>query len=163
MKRYLLLSVIVLYVFGIQAQDSISDHYQTSQFDVAIFHKEYKSDFGKHVKRFTPSKHDIDTAEYALREDFRKSKKMNDSIYHDKKWRGLDLFKRQYFGCIDKKGNKYLYIVCLIEPMGDYTYKKGDWLKERWGIILDSNSVWTIEYDLNTNKLFGCGGGGVGP
>lgn len=70
MKRYLLLGLIVLSVLGLRAQDTVSDHYQTNQFDVVIFSKEYKSDFSKHVKRFTPSKHDIDTAEYALLQFF---------------------------------------------------------------------------------------------
>lgn len=163
MRKFLLLNIVVFYITGLCAQTPVADHYKTNQFDVGIFPKEYKAEFGKHIKRFTPSKHDIDTAEYALRENFRKSKKMNDSIYHDTNWIGLERFKRQYFGCIDKNGNKYLFIVCLIEPIGDYNYKKVDWLTIKWEIIMDSNSVWTIEYDLKTNKLFGGSGGGVGP
>jgi hypothetical protein len=161
MKRILFLSIMVLCISGLRAQDTVSDHYQTSLFDVTIFNKNVSSDFYYHGRRFTPTRHDIDTAEYALREDFKKSKKMNDSIYHDKNRHGLDWYKRQYFGYIEK-GRKYLYIVCFPEEPEDYWYKKGDWITKLHQVY-DDSSMWSIQYDLKTNKIDGGSGGGVGP
>ena len=163
MKKAPGLCLLVFLTIGLRAQQPVSEHYQTAQFDVAIFPKEFKADLGKHIKRFTPTKQEVDTVEYFLHKKDVRNKKMNNSIYHNKNWHGYDWYKRQYFGCIDKKGNKYLYVVCLVELSGDYDHQKGYWLIKPEGIIWDSDEVEIFKFNLKTNELFDFESGGTSP
>lgn len=155
MKKILFLFFSVFNLTGLYAQDTVSDHYQTKQFDVAIFPKEYKAqfDFDEQVTRFTPTKKEVDTAECVLRELFRRSKKINDSLYHKNYGHPLKWYKRQYFGYIDDKGNRCLYIICVHVFKGDGDF---EWLINECGIIFDSDLVQIItRFDLKTHKISG--------
>ena len=86
-----------------------ADHYKTKKFDVAIFPKNYFEFISD--QRFTPTRQEIDKAEIALCNNLKISNKqlVNQSStpsIHIK----LNKYKRQYFGYIDKNGDRILFI-----------------------------------------------------
>ena len=87
---------------------------------------------------------------------------MHDSLCHDTNWHGLDWYKRQYVGFINKKGDKILWVNCFPEPTDTPPWGKFDWIHNIY-IVEDSPTTWTIKYNLNKHKLFDLTGGGIGP
>jgi hypothetical protein len=127
-----------------------ADHYKTKDFDVAIFpenHLEFISN-----QRFTPTRQEIDKAEIALSNNLKNSNKqlVNQSstpIIHIK----LKKYKRQYFGFIDNKGDRILYINCF--------WSKNENNSERWLtneiLVLDGGSYyWNVKFNVTKNEIF---------
>ncbi len=79
-------------------------HYQTKNFDVAIFPKEYQ--LHGFEKRFTPTKEEILLAEEALKTQL---KEMKVSLLYEKPiiHKNLKKYRRQYFGVYDKTAIRY--------------------------------------------------------
>jgi len=153
MKKFsILLTVLILtifYGFGQSNTNKIeAEHYKTKQFDVAIFPANYIDIFPG--KRFTPTKQDIDKAEVALIRDLEKlnSQKQNQTstpLIH----KNLRKYKRQYFGYIDKNGQRILLINCFWDNDSE-----NYWLKDRVQVFDGGSYYWDIKYNIDKDELF---------
>ena len=141
--------------YSVIAQDSLysspSVHYQTDEFNVSIFSENSVEIFpGK--SRFTPSKEEINLAEKSLSTQLKElnSEKLNqsDSPVIDK---NLRKYKRQYFGYIDKNGNKILFINCFWKREKEESLL---WLKERIRVLDGGSYFWNVKFNITKNILF---------
>jgi len=126
-----------------------ADHYKTNTFDVAIFPANYIDLIPG--KRFTPTRKEIDKAEFILLTDLKKLNKdlinqSSNTIIH----KNLTKYKRQYFGYIDKKGDRILLINCFwSRDNDDY-----NWLQSRVVIFDGGSYYWNVKLNLTKEKLF---------
>ncbi len=101
-------------------------------------------------ERFTPTKQDIDKAEVALNRDLKTLNRQNlnqtsTPVIHKK----LRKYKRQYFGYIDKNGERILLINCFWDKESER-----NWLNNRV-VVLDGGSYyWNVKYNIDKDKLF---------
>ena len=134
------------------SSDSIQiDHYKTKNFDCAIFPSNYVDLIGG--ERFTPIRTEVDQAEKALTEDLEKTN--NSLINQDGKYnpiihKNLKKYNRQYFGYIDKNGDKILLINCFWKQKNRFV----NWKKERVMVLDGGSHYWSIKLNLTTGKLF---------
>lgn len=143
--------IIVLFFFSnfyfVNAQN-VAEHFKTRQFEVAIFPE--SSNELIQQNRFTPTKEEIIKAENALKYKLKEANRnlenqYNSPIIH----RNLKKYKRQYFGFINDKGEKILYINSLWKKNEEET----KWL-QRIIMVSDGGShYWNIEYNLETDEL----------
>jgi hypothetical protein len=154
MNRILSIPVLLLFLaFPIKAisQDVSVIHYQGSDFDAVIF-PENSSDFFPGKGRFTPTKNDVYTAEKALKTKLKElnADKMNqsDTPVIDK---NLKRYKRQYFGYLDEKGNKILFINCFWKNEKEESEL---WMKERIRVLDGGSFYWNIKFNMEKNELF---------
>ena len=105
--------IILLFLSScfIHAQN-VAEHFKTRQFEVAIFPE--SSNEIMQQNRFTPTKEEIIKAENTLKSKLKEANRnfenqYNSPIIH----RNLKKYKRQYFGFINDKGEKILYINSL--------------------------------------------------
>jgi hypothetical protein len=121
--------------------DSIAVRYKTYRYDCAIFSSSDKD-------RFTPTKEDIDKAEINLRT---KLKELNNPAYNQKTriQNMLRKYKRQYFGYINEKGEKILYINCFCNK----EFCK-DWLTKIIFVLDGGSCFWNVKFNLTTVTLF---------
>ena len=127
-----------------------ADHFKTNKFDVAIFPANYLDLIPG--QRFTPKRQDVEKAELALNKNLKdlNKKLVNQSstpIIHEK----LNKYKRQYFGYIDKNGNRILLINCFWSKDKD---DSDGWLKERIMVLDGGSYYWNVKYNLDKNELF---------
>lgn len=125
---------------------TVAEHYQTQDFDVAVFPKEYEI-YG-FEKRFTPTKEEILLAEKAIQTQL---KEINKRLVHQTSspviHKNLKKYKRQYFGIFGENGERILFINAFWSNHSEH------WLD---GIIqvLDGGSYyWQIEFNISENKL----------
>lgn len=123
-------------------------HYKTNGIDIAVFPKEYNEFLPEN--RFTPTLSEIDKAEKALQTKLHIINKGRDnqssSPIIDQ---NLKNYKRQYFGCIDENGKKYLLINCFWSMRED----TNGWL-EGMVIVFDGGSYyWEIKYYIDEDEL----------
>lgn len=126
-------------------------HYKTSKFDIAIFPEKYQG-FYTFKNRFTPTKEEINRAEESLQIGLSKlnHQEINQSsapIIHE----NLDKYKRQYFGYVNEKGEKILFINCFWD---DNEFSDGSWLNGEVMVLDGGSYFWQVKYNLSTNKLF---------
>lgn len=127
-----------------------ADHYKTKKFDVAIFPSNYFALIPG--QRFTPTRQEIDRAEISLRYDLKILNKqlLNQSttpVIH----KNLHKYKRQYFGYVDKNGDRILLINNFWSKDNDY---KAQWLVNMI-IVHDGGSYyWNVKFNLNKKQLF---------
>ncbi len=150
----IILTLMLLTTFNSFGQTNIpfkeADHYKTKKFDVAIFPENYFEFISD--QRFTPTRQEIDKAEIVLSKNLKISNKqlVNQSstpIIHIK----LNKYKRQYFGYIDKNGDRILFINCF--------WSKNENNTERWLtseiMVLDGGSYyWNVKFNLTKNEIF---------
>ena len=127
-----------------------ADHYKTKEFDVAIFPVNYLDLIPG--QRFTPTRQEIDKAEIALNNNLKILNKqlVNQSstpIIH----KNLHKYKRQYFGYIDKNGNRILLINCFWSKDKDDTDR---WLTGRIMVLDGGSYYWNVKFNLDKNELF---------
>jgi hypothetical protein len=141
--------IILLFLSScfIHAQN-VAEHFKTRQFEVAIFPE--SSNELMQQNRFTPTKEEIIKAENALKSKlkFLNNPRMNQShspIIH----KNLKKYKRQYFGYINDKGEKVLYINSLWSK----SVKEKHWLNGLIWISDGGSHYWNIEYNLETDEL----------
>jgi hypothetical protein len=129
-------------------------HYKTNNFDCAIFPANAFM-FIPAIKRFTPTKEEVDKAELALNTQLEALNKPlinqggRDPVIH----KNLKNYGRQYFGYIDSLGHRMLFINCV--------WKKGEDEKDFYihflkdvEMVMDGGSYyWNIKYDIGANKL----------
>lgn len=127
-----------------------ADHYKSSKFDVAIFPANYYDLIpGQH---FRPTKQEIDRAEIALSKQLKALNKqlVNQSstpIIH----KNLRKYKRQYFGYIDRKGDKILFINCFWAKDKNLT---DGWLTDRIMVFDGGSYYWNVKFNLDKGVLF---------
>ena len=141
------------------------DHYQTKNFDCAIFPSNYSTIHppDKLSKRyFTPSRQEIDSAENALVMQLDKQ----DSHYskHDLPLicKKLNEFRRQYFGYIDSTGHKILFINSFWAPQEKRKKSRDSassnhlkiWLQKKISVDDGGASYWNIKFDTASKILF---------
>lgn len=141
--------IIVLFLSScfIHAQN-VAEHFKTRQCEVAIFPE--SSNELMQQNRFTPTKEEIIKAENALKSKlkFINNPLMNQSsspIIH----KNLKKYKRQYFGYINEKGEKILYINSLWKK----NEKETKWLQQIIMVSDGGSHYWNIEYNLETEEL----------
>jgi len=151
-KINLLLTVLLLNIFHGLGQPNTNkieaEHYKTKKFDVAIFPENYIDMIPG--ERFTPTKQDIDKAEVALIKGLKKLNRYKPNqastpVIH----KNLRKYKRQYFGYIDKNGQRILLINCFWDED-----LENHWLKERVQVFDGGSYYWNIQYNIDKNKLF---------
>jgi hypothetical protein len=157
MRKILLtiLSLAFMTCLSVSAQmtpDSIqTDHYKTKQFDCVIFPDNYIDLIGG--ERFTPSRNEVDQAEKALIENL---EELNNPLinqggkYNPIIHKNLKKYNRQYFGYIDKNGDKILLINCFWRQKNRFD----NWTKERVMVFDGGSHYWSIKLNLTTGKLF---------
>ncbi|CAM3764565.1 hypothetical protein FLCU109888_00455 [Flavobacterium cucumis] len=142
--------IIILFLtsfYYVKAQN-VAEHFKTKQFEVAIFpESSYEIMPGK---RFTPTKEEIFEAEKALKSKLKEANRnlenqYNSPIIH----RNLKKYKRQYFGFINDKGEKILYINSLWKKNEEET----KWLQQIIMVSDGGSHYWNIEYNLETDEL----------
>jgi len=154
-KLLLLLQILLISspIFGQVNNSIIANHFKSENFDCAIFPKEYYGDF-LDKGRFTPTKNEVKLAEEALQKNFKKINhkliNQNGSRYSPIIHKNLQKYKRQYFGYLDKNGNKILYINAFWSNEGSFD----DWLYERVFVFDGGSFYWNIKYNLNKQRLF---------
>ena len=146
------LSLISSWCFSqINSDSSIAKHYLTKKSDIAIFPADSKELFYGN-ERFTPTQKEIDQAERALVIQLPRLNAEHVNQYAtpviDK---NLSKYKRQYFGYIDKNGNRILYINCFWKRD-----KEGEqlWLREKIQVLDGGSYYWNIKFNINTDELF---------
>lgn len=143
--------IIILFLSNclIHAQN-VAEHFKTRQFEVAIFPE--TSNEIMQQNRFTPTKEEIIKAENALKYKLKETNRglenqYNSSIIH----KNLKKYKRQYFGYINDKGEKVLYINSLWSKSVKENH--WHWLNEIIWISDGGSHYWNIEYNLETEEL----------
>jgi hypothetical protein len=141
--------IIILFLSNclIHAQN-VAEHFKTKQFEVAIFPE--SSDEIMQQNRFTPTKEDIIKADNALKSKLKEvnrnfENQYNSPIIH----RNLKKYKRQYFGFINNKGEKVLYINSLWKK----NEKETKWLRQIIMVSDGGSYYWNIEYNLDNDEL----------
>jgi hypothetical protein len=140
-----------------KSDTAIAVHYQTKDFNVAIFPANYHSKgflWTKTKKRFTPTKNEIDSAEMMLKEHLKDMiidtggimAAQNLELLH----RNMDEFRRQYFG-YTLEGHRILYINAFC---GQEKQLNQLWLSEFLRVFDGGSCFWQIKFDLITGKLF---------
>ncbi|WP_316787004.1 hypothetical protein [Pedobacter frigiditerrae] len=126
-----------------------ADHYKTKRFDVAIFPSNYLDLIPG--QRFTPTRQEINQAEISLATDLKTLNnqlvnQFSTPIIHKK----LHKYKRQYFGYIDKNGDRILLINCF---WAKDKYDTDRWLTSRI-LVLDGGSYyWNVKFNLDKKQL----------
>lgn len=133
----------------IHAQN-VAEHFKTRQFEVAIF-PESSNDLMQQ-NRFTPTKEEIFKAENALKS---KLKYINNPLINQSSstiiHKNLKKYKRQYFGYINDKGEKILYINSLwSKSIKEHHWH---WLNEIIMVSDGGSHYWNIEFNLETDEL----------
>ena len=142
--------LIPVFMFGQILSDSIViEHVKTNEFECAIFPANHFDLLPG--ERFTPTREDINEAESVLRDQLVKinSEKINQSsspVIDE----NLPMYLRQYFGYIDKEGNRILFI----NGFWKKDDLKKDWLYERISVLDGGSYYWNIKFNLKTGKLF---------
>ncbi|MDR6967735.1 hypothetical protein J2X31_001747 [Flavobacterium arsenatis] len=148
MKKYVSFLLLMISMMSNGQKFVEAEHYKTSNFDVAIFPDNYFDLIGN--KRFTPLKQDVLLAESVLKTRLKQLNKdlinqFDKPIIHKK----LHKYKRQYFGCFDENGRKYLLINCFWFNKGNHE----NWLKQRIDVLDGGSYYWNVRYYFDTDKL----------
>jgi len=151
MKKLILSFLLFAFSFSFclgQTDSTIAFHYKTDKYDCAIFSKKY-SDAYSNGKHFSPTRDDVDKAEYALAQRLLLQTDTTRQIGFI--YRNLKKYQRQYFGNIGANGHKIL-IISLLWTEDKSTMK--DWLTRVVEIDGGGAYYWKIKYDMDTNTLF---------
>ncbi len=131
---------------------TIAQHRLTSSYNVAIFPKSYPAI--PRFESFTPTLDQVDLAERALSRDLRSLNRelrnqTDDYIIHQR----LGRYNRQYFGYINKAGEKVLLIKAFWR-MEDRNSNENNWFNEMVRPTQTGGLSWSIEYNLDRNMLY---------
>jgi hypothetical protein len=161
--KYFILSLFISLASASYAQKIIkvkrasrySIHVFGDCFEGVIFKKGGKTkllDMPKFVE-FTPTVDEVELTEKFLDQHLDTVKYDNwpeiPSLIHQ----ALSLWKRQYWGYINWKGEQIIFVNCFI--LHDYEKKDKGWLKKQEGAYDGGARYWRISLNLNTQQLFG--------
>lgn len=126
---------------------TIAEHYQTKDFDVAIFPEEYQ--LHGFEKRFTPTKDEILLAETALQNQLKKiNKNLPNQSHSPVIHKNLNKYRRQYFGILGENDERILYINSFWDDELSF------WLDNEVSVDDGGSYYWQIKYSIDANKLF---------
>lgn len=152
--RYTVRVILLLFIspfISAQTNPAPVSHVETKKYDVAIFSKNSKELFYGN-ERFTPDISEVEKAEAALLKQLGKLNSDRQNQYAtpviDKH---LSNYRRQYFGYIDQKGNKILFINCFWKRKKE---EENIWLKEQIRVLDGGSYYWNVKYNLNNDELF---------
>lgn len=159
MKKLLLIP-FMLFVVDVSAQrviqtEKASDHstyIKGAGFEGVVFINSYSPDELEKLPgtRFTPTNDEVIFVEKLLRKNLDTCDNSDKQSVHVRRY--LKKYIRQYFGYINDKGEKVIYIngfVRDLEPIRD-----NSWQKEIVIIMDGGNANWRIKINLNTKSLF---------
>ena len=116
---------------------------ETEKFSGAIFQSTYDINFlFREYGRWTPQKEDVIGAERLLKEYI-----LENAPNIDKK---LSQYRRQYFGLIDKDGEKIIWINCFL----DYEDYHKNWKADLVYVLDGGLNFFEIKVNLKTRKCF---------
>ncbi|WKN30325.1 hypothetical protein PZB74_15275 [Porifericola rhodea] len=151
--KYLILFQIIFNSAPIFGQSKIAEHFESENFDCAIFPKEYNDFIDE--ERFTPTRAEIELAEETLQSNLKKINRnlvnQDGTKYNPIIHQNLKKYKRQYFGYLDEDGNRIL----LINAFWGEDESSDDWLRERVLVFDGGSYYWSIRYNIDKHKLFG--------
>jgi hypothetical protein len=183
-KKWLLLCVSLVCINCLRAQEikkvemasNHSAHVVGNDFEGVIFSKDYHfkiapPELDTADRRFTPDTSQIIAAEKDMRLNMemaeRKVKKpTKDIVIHDK----LNYYLRQYFGYINQKQEKVIFINCIWKKDIDRMAKEKavlpqfdipDWMSEFYTISNGGTYYFSVKVNLTTHQLFDLGFKGV--
>jgi hypothetical protein len=165
-KRIILWGLILLSLLCLRVSKGqevspgiLATPYITGKFEAAIF-PEVSPEIFPGPARFTPTKAEVDQAEKALNTQLKglNTDKLNqyDTPVIDK---NLKKYKRQYFGYINTKGERILFINCFWKKDKDDAQL---WLRERIRLLDGGSYYWNIKFRIEKNELFDLDVNGVG-
>ena len=146
---FLLILISTINAWAQSTQPSVARHFKTGRFNVAIFPATYPVDEIEGA-RFTPTVEEVRVAEHALNAQLMELNKdlanqEGSVIIH----RNLRKYKRQYFGYIDKTGQKVLLINNFWKKI-EHT----DWLNSKVSVLDGGSHYWSVKYSINNRMLF---------
>jgi len=151
-----ILTIILLTTFNCFGQVNTTfkkaERYKTNKFDEAIFPVNYFDILTG--QRFSPIRQDIDKAEILLTNNLRNINKQlanqfSIPIIHN----NLHKYKRQYFGYIDKNGDKILLISCFWAKDKDDNNR---WLTNRVMALDGGSYYWNVKFNLKKTSYLTC-------
>lgn len=153
LKTAIVLFTALLLTHKLSSQDlnrDTIDHYITNDFECVILPV---SRYTFNIGGYTPTREEIDNAEKVLKSDLKRLNRKrinqginNSPVIHE----NLRNYVRQYFGYIDNKGNKHLFINFIWRPSAE----KLNWLEEEVNMIDGGSYFWSIRYNINKKRLF---------
>lgn len=149
-----ILAIILLTTFKGFGQTNTTiikvDHYKTKQFDIAIFPANYLALIPG--QRFTPTRQEIDKAEAALQNNI---KNLNQRLVNQSSTpvihKNLHKYKRQYFGYVDKNGDRILLVNCFWSKDKE---RNNNWLMDRVMALDGGSYYWNIKFNLDKGEFF---------
>jgi hypothetical protein len=158
--KNLVILLFLIFALNVSAQkivklEKVTDHstyIKGNNFEGAIFTKDYNTDRSISFpgKRFTPNANEIILVEKLIIQHLDTVRnKWNQSVFvHER----LRKYIRQYFGYINEKGERIIYINALLRN-SDFIPKK-DWSNDLVTVEDGGNSYWGIKINLSTHQLF---------
>jgi hypothetical protein len=176
MKLVCSVSVLLLSIFSAfgqkisfsQKRSNTHTYVKGDSFEGVVFSKDFVFPFMQEQaaeKRFTPSQEDIEDAEKLLAKKIQSvnSLQVNQGgvcgpIIHE----NLKRFVRQYYGYINEKGDKVVYISCLLKSnYADSAKQTPNWLKGVVVVLNGGSNYWQVQANLNKSSLFGLAVNGI--
>lgn len=151
MRNLALLLLIISTAMSAQKKTE-AELYKTDIFEIAIFPASHQ-DFLLKKNRITPSKDEVNLAEYALATklenlNFMRENQSDSPVIH----KDLDKYCRQYFGYTDENGDRILLINCFWKTNNKEDYKS--FLYTRVFVMDGGSFYWNVKYNVTKNKLF---------
>ena len=183
-KKWLLLSIGLVCINYLKAQEikkvemasNHSMHVLGNDFEGVIFSKDYHFKIAPQEldtvnRRFTPDTSQIIQAEKQMRQTIESvEKKIKKSAKGPEIHDNLNCYLRQYFGYLNKKQEKIIFVNCIwkkdIERMEKEKavlpqFSIPDWMSEFYTISNGGSYYWSVKINLTTHQLFDLGIKGV--
>jgi len=144
--RKFLIALLWMTTFRAVAQEISTKYLKEEAFEGVIFPKEYKA-LHANAQRFTPTKEEIAFVELAIKNQLPLlvgTQRHTPDIYTN-----LPRYRRQYFGYVDNKGNKIIYVNCF---WGEKNMP--NWRKSEVTVDDGGSYYWQVKVNLATRKLF---------
>ncbi len=121
------------------------------------------------VRKFTPTKQDIDAAERILKNQIKKANERKPNQFSQKEYidRNLNKYFRQYVGFLNKEGHKVIRInmhwdkYTALDRLKGYRDSRLDFTSD-YSIVMDGGyRYWSVNVDLTTGSLYNFSVNGV--
>jgi hypothetical protein len=145
-----------------EKRSSQHTHVKGSDFEGVVFSEQFMFPFLDHQsgdRRFTPTISDIEKAELLLVKNIRavnSPRLKQGGDFGPVIDQNLKSYIRQYYGYFTDRGEKIVFISCLLKT----NYKSEDkvlpnWLKGAVVVLNGGSNYWQVQANLSTSSLFG--------
>jgi len=157
--KNLMLPLLLIFILNVSAQkvkkvEKVSDYttyVKGNNFEGVIFSEKYINMLSKvNGKKFTPGTNDILIVEKLLPLGLDTIKDATNHKFFVKNH--LKKYLRQYFGYIDKNGDKIIYINVFWDNSENKSEKR--WLNDIIEVLDGGDYFWQIKVNLTTHQLF---------